>query len=81
MYLAGMVVELLPPLELLVKNGQRAKKGELVGLLGRTGRVAGPHLHFAAKLKGTTLTLRGSWGSSSSPRGASRRSRRRGGLA
>jgi murein DD-endopeptidase MepM/ murein hydrolase activator NlpD len=45
--------------KLLVKNGQRVKKGELVGLLGRTGRVTGPHLHFAAKLEGTTFDPEG----------------------
>ncbi len=38
-----------------VKPGQRVAKGERVGLSGATGRVTGPHLHWAIRWKGSML--------------------------
>ena len=35
---------------LAVGSGQKVEKGSLVGTVGETGRVTGPHLHFTLKL-------------------------------
>lgn len=38
-----------------VKAGQRVVKGERLGLSGATGRVTGPHLHWAIRWEGAML--------------------------
>jgi len=38
-----------------VKPGQRVAKGERLGLSGATGRVTGPHLHWAIRWQGAML--------------------------
>jgi murein DD-endopeptidase MepM/ murein hydrolase activator NlpD len=38
-----------------VAAGQQVRKGEHLGLSGATGRVTGPHLHFAARWQGAYL--------------------------
>ncbi len=36
--------------KILVKKGQKVKRGKIVGLSGKSGRVNGPHLHFTIEL-------------------------------
>lgn len=39
----------------LVRQGQRVKRGEILGLVGNTGHSTGPHLHYMVKVNGRTV--------------------------
>ena len=38
-----------------IRVGQRVKRGQLLGLSGKSGRVTGPHLHFGVVLRNSSM--------------------------
>ena len=41
--------------KILVKKGQKIQKGHIIGKVGKTGRVTGPHLHWSVYLNGNAV--------------------------
>ncbi|MGY6554526.1 MAG: M23 family metallopeptidase [Wenzhouxiangella sp.] len=51
----GLVSAFLHLDEILVESGQRVEQGELIGLIGATGRATGPHLDWRISLGDTRV--------------------------
>lgn len=47
---AGLVTAYLHLDEVLVREGDTVARGQVIGRVGRSGRVTGPHLHWAARV-------------------------------
>ena len=69
----GVVTSYFHLSKTLVHVGEVVKRGQVIGLVGNTGRVTGPHLHWAARYGANTVNPLdligiGSWYSASTPR-------------
>jgi len=41
--------------KVLVKTGQRVKRGDKIAEVGMTGKTTGPHLHYIVKINGVPI--------------------------
>ena len=45
----GLNSAFLHCLQILVREGEHVKQGQVIGQIGATGRATGPHLHWSVK--------------------------------
>lgn len=55
---SGLETRYAHALKLLVKAGERVRKGQVIAEVGSTGRSTGPHLHYEIRLAGNPLDPR-----------------------
>jgi murein DD-endopeptidase MepM/ murein hydrolase activator NlpD len=46
----GITTHYLHLSKFLVKSGQKIKRGDVIGLVGKTGKARGPHLHYEVRV-------------------------------
>jgi len=46
----GLTTHYLHLSKFLVKAGQKIKRGDVIGLVGKSGKALGPHLHYEVRL-------------------------------
>ncbi|ROR34889.1 peptidoglycan DD-metalloendopeptidase family protein [Inmirania thermothiophila] len=51
----GLITAYMHLRRILVRPGQRVRRGEVIGEVGATGRVTGPHLHWGVALNGAMI--------------------------
>ena len=52
---AGIFTTYLHLSAIYTKEGDVVEKGQVIGNVGATGRVTGPHLHWGARIKNTMV--------------------------